>query len=129
MIACPRNALDSDASRELVPSAAVELAAAGLRRTAAPLFVEERDAGPRALVADLPHPFRIARAGTRPGLPARDDPVDAFQIQARLEGVERCEQRLGRQEADACGCGPQIVDAAQLRRVLDGYAHPHVVWP
>ena len=43
-----------------------------------------------APVADAADPVKLDRAESRAGLTARDDPVDAFQAQAR----QRPEQRL-----------------------------------
>src|SRR4051812_29801445 len=52
-------------SRHLVPDLAVERSATCLGSPPSPLFVEERDVGGGALVADLANPFGVDRACVR----------------------------------------------------------------
>jgi len=103
--------------RQLVPSAAVEDPAPGLRRRAAPLLEEEGHACDLALVTQRSRPVRIHRPGTRSGLAAGDDPVQpgvhAFQHldgSVEVEDRERPKQRLGRDPTNSRGSLQQYRD-------------------
>ena len=79
-------------------SAAVELAAVGLRRAAAPLLEEERDPGRRCTASRMSsHPGRAPSVGARgPDSPPAITQSMPVEVQVR----QRAEQRLAGQEPD-----------------------------
>jgi hypothetical protein len=64
------------------PCSSFELPANLLLLDPAPLLEEERYAGAEALVLNVHHPRRTAKPRTRPGLAARNYPVNPAQLQS-----------------------------------------------
>lgn len=87
--------LHDGAFGHVVPGTPVELASAGFRRSATPLFEEEADAGGRALIAEFPTPPDVHRPRAGTGLAASDDPIDSRQVNSS----EWSKERLRRDEA------------------------------
>src|SRR5437899_1938005 len=108
----------------LAPLAPVERVPARVRSRATPLFEEEGDARPRALVPDTARPPRGHRAEPGPALAADDHPLDVGQ----REVGDRAEQRLDREEVDDGARRRQLPDAVEARRVaiLHARAEPDV---
>src|SRR5712691_1641197 len=111
--------------RHLVPSPPIEIAAAGLRNSSAPLLEEERYPRANALVPDFANPRRIDGAANRPALAADDDPVNAAERQVR----DWAEQRLDRQESHSRRDALQVRDTAHVSAVLNRNALPDVFGP
>lgn len=104
---------------------AVELPAAGLRRTASPLLEEEGDIVAEATIAKFTDPLDLHSPVTRTGFATSNQPVDVLEVQT----VERPEQWLGRDEANGGGYLAQEVRTPDKAPVLDRDAHPDVRGP
>src|SRR5690606_18722818 len=86
---------------------------------------EVRDVVSEAAVAGVPHPLGIARPESSPTLAARNQPVDALEV----ELIHRAEERLGTDEADGRGNLPQEIGAPGVLVRLDGNPCPDMRWP
>src|SRR6267143_175135 len=71
----------TDAAWEFVIRSAFETSAGLCLANSAPLFEEEGDTAPLALIAKGQDPFFLHRPGTGPALAADNHPIDALQIQ------------------------------------------------
>jgi len=78
-----------------------------------------------ALIPHIQHPLLLERPCARAGFATHDDPVDRLQVQFR----QRPEQRLQRQELDACASLPEVVDPVCIVLILDADSHPDVIRP
>ena len=86
---------------------------------------EESDTTLGALVPDTTDPAKIGGPEPRPGFAARNDPVNASQIQRR----QGAQQRLQRQEPHSRRNCAQILCTVGKCGVLDRNPHPHVRRP
>src|SRR5258708_15250328 len=112
--------------RILVPGAAVQQAPACLRREPADLFEEQRNLHADAAIPQVTHPAQVQRPEIGAAFAADDHPVDAGQV----EGCQRSEEGLEREEPDRGGGPPQPVRAPGVVVGFDRRAPPHVPqWP
>src|SRR6266536_1228825 len=78
-----------------------------------------------ATIANVTHPFRIARPRTLAALSSCDDPVQACQV----ERWERPEQWLTRQKAYCCRAFSQGIRTRRQGIVFQRDSHPDICGP
>src|SRR5581483_12245530 len=89
------------------------------------LLEEERDTAGLALITKVAEPGELRRPRAGLALAARDQPLDALEIQLWQAG----EKWLRGDEAHRRRHAPQRVDAPHVLRRLDRHAHPDVRRP
>jgi len=128
-----RKGSDSEAGlpRQFIPGAVVQYATIGSLSAAdadlvmsAPLLEKEWDARRLALIADRSGPFRPHGTRSMAALAANNHPVDITQIESQWP-----EERFAGKELDLRGGCSQMVDPLRPALILDGDAHPDVLWP
>ena len=115
----------SEPQWHLIPLLTVEASSSSLGRAASPLFEEECDALPDALIADVAHPMWFDRPVVEPALASDDYPGYAVEREAR----QRSEQRLEREKPHGRIDSPQVIDAWHIALTLDGDALPDIFRP
>ncbi|SRR6266568_1666160 len=107
-----------------IPSPAIKRSTAGLGGPATPLLEEEGDSVRLAVVSEAPHPVRTYRARVVTGLPSRDQPVDAVEVQ--FDGAD---QGLGRDEPHRSRDLAQGIETPGRLLVFYADADPDVLRP
>src|SRR5713226_6398989 len=97
----------TDATWEFVIGLAFEASAGPCLANSAPLFEEERNAAPLALIPKRQDPFFLYWPGAGPALTTHDHPVDASQVQF----AHVLQQRLNGEKTNLRICVSQVLDA------------------
>src|SRR5687768_15430895 len=114
-------------ARKLAPSATIKdrLVTTTLERMPAKLLEKESHLFSAALITQVPKPIEIGSAATRLAFAARNEPVNARQVELR----QGRQQRFGRNEPHRRRHVTQVVDSPSVCGAFDADAHPHIARP